>query len=160
MGSGASGPSGGETGDQGAGSGGTVDAAKQKATEAASTVKEQLAGAATKASGVASQATEAAGVVKEQLSGVAAKASDITSQATEQAAGGLQKAAEMLREQGGEGGGPVVTVADKLESASGMLQGVSGGGMTSGLASTVRSKPNQALLVAVGVGFLLSKVTR
>lgn len=125
-------PSGSESEESGAAA--TIDSAKQKATEAA-------------------------GTVKEQLSGAAAKASDVTNQATDQAAGGLHKAAEMLRERGGESGA-AGTVAEKLESASGYLHETSSEELVGTLESLVRSKPTQTLLVAAGIGFLLGKITR
>lgn len=109
-------------------------------------------------SGIAQSATEAVDTVKEHLADAGSRASTIASQGIEGAATGLSKAAELLRGRGEAAGGvPTDVVADKLDSASRYLH--SGGGQLIGdLEAMVRRNPTQALLVAAGIGFLLSKI--
>ena len=135
-------PGAGQTGQQGQGSGSTMDQAKEQATQALDTAKEK------------------AGQVAEQASAKADAGLD-------KAATGLDKAADMLRErtQGmdGQGGGvqSVATkAADRLDMAAQYLKDKDSQQLMTDLEDLVRRKPTQTLLVAAGVGFLLSKVVR
>jgi hypothetical protein len=99
------------------------------------------------------------------LAAAGGKATDAAEQAGEKAAGGLHKAAGLLRDKGGEMGGDGVgqkaaMVADRLDSAARSLESGSGDDIVAGLESMVRSRPTQAMLVAAGLGFLLAKATR
>ena len=135
------GSTGGPTGQAGGqGSGSAADQAKEKAGQAVDTAKE-------KAGQVAEQAstTADAGIGK--------------------AATGLGKAAAMLREKSQAAGGQGVqsvatTAADKLDGAARYLRDKDGQQLVTDLEGLVRRKPTESLLVAAGVGFLLSKVLR
>jgi len=137
----------------GQGASGAVDQAKQTAGQAVDTAKE-------KAGQVTDTAKEKAGQMTEQAT---AKA-DI---GIEKAAGGLDRAADMLRErtQGTEAGGGAVqtvaaTAADKLDTAAQYLQGKDTDQLVAELEAVIRRRPVESLLVAAGVGFLLSKSLR
>ena len=143
-------PQGGQTG-QGGGS--TAGQAMEKATQAAGQAQE-------KASQVADQARQQAGQVAAQVSTKA-------DAGIEKAAGGLDRAADMLRQKseqmGGQGSGiqSVATqAATQLDTAAQFLKDKDTDQLMADLEDLVRRKPAQTLLVAAGVGFLLSKVVR
>ena len=103
-------------------------------------------------------ATERAGAVAEQ-------ATSAVDQGIGQAASGLDMAAGMIRERGEQmGGGGVqssaVMVADKLDAASTYLRDKDSEQLIADLEALVRRKPTESLLVAAGIGFLLSKMMR
>jgi len=141
----------GEFGGQDTGS--TVDQAKEKATQAADTAKDKAA--------------QAADTAKQKAGEVADQASTKVDAGMDKAAGGLDKAAGLLRDKsasmGGEGS-PVQSVATKaatqLDTASQYLQDKNTDQLMADLENLVRQKPAQTLLVAAGIGFLLSKVVR
>jgi ElaB/YqjD/DUF883 family membrane-anchored ribosome-binding protein len=72
----------------------------------------------------------------------------------------------MIRERGeqmgaGSGAGSsAAMVADKLDAASTYLRDKDSAQLIADLERVVREKPTQSLLVAAGVGFLLSKILR
>lgn len=94
----------------------------------------------------------------------AAKAQDKADQGIDAATSGLTQAADMLRSQGEQQGGSVGSVATKtaerLDSASQYLQGKDSEQLLNDLEALARRKPVESLLVAAGVGFVLSKVLR
>jgi len=114
--------------------------------------------------------------VKEQadkvISTAAQKASDLTDQATttadagiEKAAAGLDTLANTVRERSQSmGGGQLESVAtaaaDRLASGAEMLRGQSTEQLMTELEALVRRKPVESLLVAAGVGFVLSRALR
>jgi ElaB/YqjD/DUF883 family membrane-anchored ribosome-binding protein len=67
----------------------------------------------------------------------------------------------MLRQRGSEQGGTMgqvaSTAADTLDSASGYLREADTGEMMDQLEGYIRKNPMQSLLIAAGVGFVLSK---
>ena len=144
---GSQGSQGWQTGEQGSqaggqGGGSAVDQAKETATQAVDTVRER------------------AGQVTEQVTTRADQGIDV-------AASGLDRAADMLRERsqgmGGEGSGMQATatqLADRLDTASQYLRDKDSQQLMTDLEELVRRKPTESLLVAAGVGFLLSKVLR
>ena len=137
-----SGAMGGQGQGQGQGGGSTMDQAKQQAGQAVGTAKEK------------------AGQVAEQASTAADAGLD-------KAAGGLDKAADMLRQKtegmGGQGGGmqsAMSMAAGRLDQAAQYLKDKDSQQLMTDLEGMVRQKPTQTLLIAAGVGFLLSKVVR
>jgi ElaB/YqjD/DUF883 family membrane-anchored ribosome-binding protein len=83
----------------------------------------------------------------------------------DRAATGLDTAADMLRERGEQMGGSGVQsstamVADKLDAAAVYLRDKDSDQLIKDLEALVRQKPTQSLLVAAGVGFVLSKILR
>ncbi|MDP9363697.1 MAG: hypothetical protein M3Q10_05635 [Chloroflexota bacterium] len=155
--------------------GGGTDQAQEKASQVAGQAQEkatQVAGQAQeKASQVAGQAQEKAGQVAAQAQ---EKATQVAEQATakadvgiDKAAGGLDQAADMLRQKGEQMGGQgsaassiVTQAATRLDAASQYLKDKDTDQLMTDLEGLVRRKPTQTLLVAAGVGFLLSKVVR
>ncbi len=127
---------------QGQGAGSAMDQAKQQAGQAVDTAKEK------------------AGQVAEQASTAADTGLD-------KAAGGLDKAADLLRQRsegmGGQGGGmqsALSMAAGRLDQAAQYLKDKDSQQLMTDLEGMVRQKPTQTLLIAAGVGFLLSKVVR
>lgn len=92
------------------------------------------------------------------------KAQDKADKGMDKAASGLDQAADKLREQGGQQGGTVgsaaAMTADKLESAGGYLREKDTDQLVNDLEALIRRKPMESLLVAAGVGFVLSKLFR
>ena len=131
-----------------------ADQAKEKATQVADTAKEK--------------ATQAADTAKEKAGQVADQVSTKADAGIDKAAGGLDKAADMLRERseqmGGGQGGAVQSIAGQaatqLDGAAQFLKDKDTDQLMADLEDLVRRKPTQTLLVAAGVGFLLSKVVR
>lgn len=81
----------------------------------------------------------------------------------EKASGGLDALAGTLRERSQSLGGAqsiATAAADKLESGAEMLRGQSTDQLMAELEALVRRKPVESLLVAAGVGFVLSRALR
>jgi ElaB/YqjD/DUF883 family membrane-anchored ribosome-binding protein len=120
----------------------TVDQAKEKATQAVDTARERAG----------------------EVAGQAAAKADV---GIEKAAGGLDRAADMLREKAGgtgAGGGAMqsaaTVAADRLDTAAQYLQGKDTDQLVAELEALVRRRPMESLLVAAGIGFVLSKALR
>ena len=106
---------------------------------------------------------------KDALSGVSEKATGIGSQATtkadagmEKAAGGLDSLASKVRERGDSmGEGQVASIAaaaaDRMSSGAEMLRGKDTGELVTDLQGLIRRRPVESLLVAAGVGYLISR---
>jgi ElaB/YqjD/DUF883 family membrane-anchored ribosome-binding protein len=128
----------------------TVDQAKDQVQSAASTAQE-------KGQEVADQA-------KQKASQAADQAQQKADQGMDKAASGLDQAAEKLRQQGEQRGGTAGSVASttakKLDSASQYLRDKDSAQVLDDIEALVRRKPVESLLVAAGVGFVLSKILR
>jgi len=106
---------------------------------------------------------------KEAMSGVTEMASGIGSQATskadagiEKAAGGLESLATTLRDRGesmGEGqvGSLATAAAERMSSGAEMLRGKDTEQMMTDLEALIRRRPMESLLVAAGIGYLISR---
>jgi ElaB/YqjD/DUF883 family membrane-anchored ribosome-binding protein len=105
---------------------------------------------------------EAMGQAKAKASEFGDQAHHKADEGLDKASTGLHSAAEKLREQGGQHEGQVgdlaSTAAEKLDSASGYLRERDTDQMVSELEDLVRRKPVESLLVAAGVGLLLSRL--
>ncbi len=135
---------------------GQNDASLQgKASDKAGEVKEKAGEAKDKASEVAGKAQEMAGEAGEKVHSGSDKGIDA-------AASGLEQAAGMLRKQGEQREGTVGTAAtktaDTLETASTYLHEKDTDQLMSDLESLVRRKPVESVLVAAGIGYVLSKI--
>jgi ElaB/YqjD/DUF883 family membrane-anchored ribosome-binding protein len=117
---------------------------------------------------MAGQAQEKAGEITGQAQ---ERASEMASQAQEKAdvglqktAEGLEKAAEALRHktegQDGSISNVATTAADALEQGAGYLRGTDTDQLLDDLEAMVRQRPVESLLVAAGVGFVVSKALR
>lgn len=134
-------------------SAGTGGSAMAKAKDAASTVQDK-AGAA-------------ADTAKEKASAVADQATTKVDAGMDKAAGGLESVAQTIRDKGqsvgGDGSGvqtAVATTAEKLDTAAQYLREKDTEQLMTELEALVRRKPVESVLVAAGVGFLLSKALR
>jgi len=128
---------------------GAMDTAKQKGEQAAQTAKQ-------KTGQMADQAQQKAGQMTD-------KAQAKADQGMDMAASGLDQAADTIRQQGQQMGGGTVsnavnTAANTLDSASQYLREKDTDQLLNDLESLVRRKPVESVLVAAGVGFVLSKI--
>ncbi|HYJ13148.1 MAG TPA: YtxH domain-containing protein [Thermomicrobiales bacterium] len=130
------------------GLGDKVSTIKDKAGQATETAKEK-----------AGQATETA---KEKASEVTDQAHTMSDKGIDSAATGLGQAASMLRQQGDTREGTIGTAAtktaDTLEQASTYLQNKDTDQLITDLEAMVRQRPLESVLVAAGIGFVLSKI--
>ena len=109
------------------------------------------------------------GKAKDALSGVTEKASGIGGQATskadagmEKAAGGLDSLASMVRDRGESmGEGQVASIAtaaaDRMSSGAEMLRGTDTDQLMTDLEGLILRRPVESLLVAAGIGYLISR---
>lgn len=134
---------------------------KQKAQSSA----DELTGKAQEKAGqLSDKADEVTGKAQEKAGEMSDKAHDQADKGIDAASSGLGSAADTIRQQGEQRGGTVGTAAtktaDTLESASKYLRDKDSDQLVKDLESLVREKPVESLLVAAGVGFLLSKLFR
>lgn len=133
----------------GASSGSTSGGSGSSSGSMQSQVREQ-------ADKVISTTTQKAGTLADQ-------ASSTMDTGIEKASGGLDTLAGTIRDKSQSLGGAqsmANTAADKLESGAQMLRGQNTEQLVSDLESLVRRKPVESMLVAAGVGFILSKALR
>jgi len=106
------------------------------------------------------RAGELAGKAQE-MGGVAQDKADA---GMDKAATGLDQAAGMLRSQGSQHEGAIGTAAtrtaDTLESASHYLREKNTDQLVDDIETFVRKRPVESVLIAAGVGYLLSRVVR
>ncbi|MBA3274357.1 MAG: hypothetical protein H0T72_01080 [Chloroflexia bacterium] len=142
-------------GDGNQGSEGMAGKAQEKAGQAQEKAGEVAGKAQDKAGEVTGKAQQKAGEVGEQVHSKADSGLD-------SAASGLGQAADMLRQQGEQRQGTVGTAAaktaDSLESASTYLREKDTDQLMTDLEALVRQKPVESVLVAAGIGFVLSKI--
>jgi len=101
----------------------------------------------------------------EKMSQVGDQASSKLDAGMEKAAGGLGTLAETMRDKSGSmSEGQVQTIvstaADKIESGADMLRQKDTDQLITDLETFVRSKPVESLLIAAGIGFVVSKAMR
>ena len=99
------------------------------------------------------------------MSTMADQATSAADMGMERAAGGLDSLAGTIRDKSQSlGAGQMESIAtstaDKLESGAEMLRGQSADELIAELEALVRRKPVESLLVAAGVGFILSRAFR
>ena len=98
---------------------------------------------------------------KQKASEMAGMAKERADQGIDKAAESMDKAAEMVRQKGEEQGGTVGSVAGSaagaMESASAFLKDTDTSQLMDQLEAYIRKNPTQSLLVAAGIGFVLSK---
>src|SRR5262245_1579447 len=128
---------------------------EQAAGEARRRAEEAAAGVADKAKEMTSTAAEKA---KEAASAVGQKADD----AAASVGHGMRSLAGSIRERGpheGMLGSATSGVASTLEGGARYLEEQGMSGMVDDLAGLIRRNPIPALLVGVGIGFLLARTT-
>jgi ElaB/YqjD/DUF883 family membrane-anchored ribosome-binding protein len=117
-----------------------------------------------KAGEFSGKAEELTSKTQEKAGELGGKAHDKADQGMDAAASGLGQAADMLRQQGeqrgGAAGNAASKTADTLESASHYLRDKDTDQLMSDLESFVRQKPVESVLIAAGIGFVLSKIVR
>lgn len=137
----------------------SADKAKEKGQEAVGQAKQKGQEAADQAQ---DKAQEVTGQAQDKAQEVAGQAQDKADQGIDATASGLTQAADMLRSKGEDQGGTVATTAtkaaEKLDGASQYLQGKDTDQLLNDLEALARRKPVESLLVAAGVGFVLSKL--
>lgn len=148
---------------------GQDDASMQsKASDKADQAKQKAGQAKDKAEDVAGKAQEKAGELGGQAKEKAGQATDKmhskSDKGIDSAASGLEQAANKLRQQGEQREGTMGTAAaktaDTLETASTYLHEKDTDQLVTDLEALVRRKPVESVLVAAGIGFVLSKIVR
>lgn len=124
-----------------------------------------LSTAKDKASQVTDQAGSMLSTAKEQASNLTGQASSVADTGMEKAVSGMDSLAGTLRERGESMGNSQVssiatTAADKIEAGAEMLRGKDTDQIVTDLEALVRRKPVESVLVAAGIGFVLSKIVR
>ncbi|HLJ93865.1 MAG TPA: hypothetical protein VKU02_11820 [Gemmataceae bacterium] len=134
----------------------TTEKAKDLASSAAHTASQTVSGAAQKAKDVASSATQTA---SDMASNVGHRVEDATSTV----GSGMRNLAGTLRENlphEGMMGSASSAVADTLERGGRYLEEEGLSGLGEDLTSLIRRNPIPALLVGIGVGFLIARSMR
>lgn len=106
---------------------------------------------------------QVAQTVQQQASQLGGQAQQKTDQGMDLAASGLGQAAQTIRQQGTQTGnstvsGVATSAANTLDSASQYLRDKDTAQLFDDLEALVRRKPVASVLVAAGVGFVLSKL--
>jgi hypothetical protein len=133
-----------------------VDRAKDSASSAADKAREA-------ASHVGQAARDAASTVGQTARDMASSVGQRAEGAVGSVGSGMESLGEKVRESGpqrGVFGSATEKVAGALESGGKYLQDKNLSGMGSDLADLIRNNPIPALLVGVGLGFLLARTMR
>ena len=119
-------------------------------------------GVGEKVTALKDKAGEAATTVQEKAQDVTEQAHSMSDKGIDSAAAGLGQAASMLRQQGDAHEGTLGTAASKtadtLEQASTYLQDKNTDQFITDIEVMVRKHPVESVLVAAGIGFVLSKI--
>lgn len=144
-----------------------VDKAKDMASDAKDKVQDTAHSFSERAGETASNVAHRAG---EMASNVAHRAGDMASNAGKRvdsgvsaAGSGMQSFADTVREHGpssGMLGSATSAVADTIENTGEYLETHGLSGIAEDLTSLVRRNPIPALLIGIGVGFLIARATR
>jgi hypothetical protein len=129
---------------------------KQEAKEAAGEVKQA-------AHDVADQAKSTASAVMDKAKDVASTVGHKAEDATHAVGSGMQSLGSSLREHGPQSGvlrSATSAVAGSLESGGRYLQEEGLRGMGRDLTNLIRHNPITSLLVGVGIGYMLARITR
>jgi len=150
---------------------GTAQSVADKAKEMASDVKEKVQDTAQSfterasetASNVAHRASEAASNVTHRAGEVASNVGRKVDSGVSAAGSGMQSFADTVRDRGpssGVLGSATSAVADTLENTGEYLETHGLSGIAKDLTDIIRRNPIPALLIGIGVGFLISRATR
>jgi hypothetical protein len=115
------------------------------------------------ASTLMDKAKQAAGTVADKAKDVASAVGDRAESATHAVGSGMQSLAGTIRDrapQSGIIGGAASGVAGALDRGGRYLEEQGLGGMGEDLTNMIRRNPIPALLIGVGLGFLLARMTR
>jgi len=133
-----------------------ADKAKDAAGGVMDKAKDMASGVADKASDMAHNVADKA---RDFASGAGHRAEDLT----HRAGSGMESLGGAIRDhlpQGGTAGQVAGRVADNVESAGRYLQEEGISGMADDLTDLVRRNPIPALLVGIGLGYLIARATR
>jgi hypothetical protein len=133
---------------------------KEKVKDAATSVANQAGDMASKAGDMASKVANQA---SDMASKVVHKVGDTAESATSSVGSGLQSAAGALRENmpnRGMLGSAAGAVADTLESSGRYLEDKGLSGMSDDIAGVIKRYPIPAVLLALGLGYLIASSTR
>jgi len=145
------------TKDMGHAAHGAVEKAKDTAHQAVDKAKDVGHQAMDKAKDMASHAGDAMSRAASSASSAAGKTAE---NLTASAASGARHLADTVREKGpqdGMLGGATRTVADKLEQGGRYLEEEGFSGMMDDVTELIRRNPVPAVLVGIGVGFLIGR---
>jgi len=143
-----------------------AEKAKDMAHSAVDRTKDAAQGGIDKARDAANAGLEKARDVAQagwdKAKDAAQSASHMATHAGESVGGGMESLAGTIRDYAGGGtlGGAASTVADTLEQGGRYLREEGLSGMADELTNTIRRNPLPAVLIAVGIGFLLARATR
>jgi hypothetical protein len=115
------------------------------------------------ASNVLDKAKQAASTVADKARDVASNVGQKAESATESVGSGMQSLAGTIRDKGPQGGvlgGAASGVASALDTTGRYLEEQGLSGMAEDLTNLIRRNPIPAMLVGVGFGFLLARMTR
>ena len=124
--------------------------------------REMLTAAADTAAAVGQKASEAASSVSDKAGQVASTVGQKAEAAASTVGSGMQSLAGAIRDKGPHGGvaGSVTSgVADKLESGGRYLEEHGLSGIGKDMTEVIRRNPLPALLLGIGLGFLLARAT-
>jgi ElaB/YqjD/DUF883 family membrane-anchored ribosome-binding protein len=150
---------------------GTAQSVVDKAKDMASDVKDKVQDTAQSfteragetASNVAHRASETASNVAHRAGEVASNVGRKVDSGVSAAGGGMQSFADTVRDRGpssGMLGSATSAVADTLENTGEYLETHGLSGIAKDLTEIIRRNPIPALLIGIGVGFLISRATR
>jgi len=114
-------------------------------------------------SGIVDKAKQAASTVADKARDVASAVGQRAEGATEAVGSGMQSLAGTIRDkapQGGLLGGAASGVASALDSSGRYLEEQGLSGMAEDVTNLIRRNPIPAMLIGVGLGFLLARMTR
>jgi hypothetical protein len=115
------------------------------------------------ASGLIDKAKQAASSVADKARDVASGLGQKAEGATEAVGSGMQSLAGTIRDRGPQGGilgGASSGVASALDSSGRYLEEQGLSGMAEDVTNLIRRNPIPAMLIGVGLGFLLARLTR
>jgi ElaB/YqjD/DUF883 family membrane-anchored ribosome-binding protein len=117
-----------------------------------------------KAGDMASKAQEMGQAAQEKAADMGQKAQEKADAGMDAAASGLGQAASMLRQQGEQHQGSVGTAAartaDTLDQASTYLRDKDTSQVLDDIEAFVRERPVESVLIAAGIGFVLSRIVK
>ncbi|MBI1914882.1 MAG: hypothetical protein HYS12_09120 [Planctomycetes bacterium] len=139
---------------------GTAPSVVDKARDMASDVKDKVQDTATS---FTERAGEAASTVAHRAGEMASTVGKKVDRGVSAAGTGMQSFAETVRDRGpssGVLGSATSAVADTLEDTGEYLESHGLSGIASDLTDLIRRNPIPALLIGIGVGFLIARATR
>jgi hypothetical protein len=109
------------------------------------------------------KAKQAASTVADKAKGVASAVGEKAESAVSAVGGGMQSLAGTIREKGPHGGvfgGAASGMAGALDSSGRYLEEQGLSGMAEDVTNLIRRNPIPAMLVGIGLGYLLARLTR